>query len=128
MSVILDSSALLAGILAEPGHDLVTQAVASDAAMSSVNLAEAMTILVRNGLPASEAERALAKAPVTIRSMIHSRFALERCLPSRGHSDCRWVTALVWRWHNVRICPVLTTDRAWAQAASLVGVTIKLIR
>jgi len=66
VSVLLDSSALLARLPDEPGGDLVTEAIASDAARSGVNLAEVMTILVRDGLSPADAERAPAKLPFTI--------------------------------------------------------------
>ena len=97
--------------------------------MSSVNLAEVMTILVRDGLPPADAERALAKLPITIHAFdavlareagamlaITRKFGL-----SLGDRACLAVA----QRENL---PVLTGDRAWADAGPLVGVTVKLIR
>jgi ribonuclease VapC len=129
VSVLLDSSALLARLLNEPGQDLVAEAIASDAVMSSVNLAEVMTILVRDGVSPKDAELALARLPVTIHAfdealarqagamfVVTRKFGL-----SLGDRAC---LALAQREKLL----VLTADRAWAQAAPLVGVTVKLIR
>jgi PIN domain nuclease of toxin-antitoxin system len=129
VTVVLDSSALLARLLNEPGRDLVAQAIASDAAMSSVNLAEVMTILVRDGLSPAEAERALARLPVTIHPLddvlalqAGAMFAVTRKFGlSLGDRAC---LALAQR-ENLA---VLTGDRTWVQAGPLVGVTVKLIR
>jgi ribonuclease VapC len=127
--MLLDSSALLARLLNEPGGDIVAEAIASDAAMSSVNLAEVMTILVRDGLSPIDAERALAKLPLTIHVFddplalqagamvaVTRKFGL-----SLGDRAC---LALA-RRENL---PVLTGDRAWVEAGPLVGVTVRLIR
>jgi ribonuclease VapC len=129
VNVLLDSSALLARLLNEPGRDVVAEAIASDAAMSSVNLAEVMTILVRNGLSPADAERALAKLPLTIHAFddllafqagamvaVTRKFGL-----SLGDRAC---LALA-RRENL---PVLTGDRVWVEAGPLVGVTVRLIR
>ena len=129
MTVVLNSSALLARLLNEPGRDLVAQAIASDAAMSSVNLAEVMTILVRDGLSPAEAERALARLPVTLHPLADvlalqagAMFAVTRKFGlSLGDRAC---LALAQR-ENLA---VLTGDRTWVQAGPLVGVTVKLIR
>jgi PIN domain nuclease of toxin-antitoxin system len=63
VSVLLD---FLDRLPNEPGRNLVARAIASDAVMSSVNLAEVMTILVREGVSPKDAEFALAKLPVTV--------------------------------------------------------------
>src|ERR1700710_2675488 len=115
MSIVLDSSALLARLLNEPGHTLVTEAIASNAAMSSVNLAEVMTILVREGQTPASAERALDKLPVPIHAFNQelalqagAMFAATRKFGlSLGDRAC---LALAQR-ENL---PVLTADRALA--------------
>ncbi len=48
MSAAIDASALLALLFAEPGAELVADAIAGGAAMSAVNLSEAATVLVRH--------------------------------------------------------------------------------
>jgi ribonuclease VapC len=129
MNILLDSSALLARLLNEPGHALVTEAIASDAAMSSVNLAEVMTILVREGQSPGSAQRVLDKLPVTIHAFDQdlalqagAMFAATRKFGlSLGDRAC---LALAQR-ENL---PVLTADRAWADAGPVVGVSVRLIR
>src|SRR5687767_13256746 len=54
-SVVLDASALLAHIGEEPGSSLVAD-IASDALMSTVNLAEVFSKLMERGLSADEAD------------------------------------------------------------------------
>lgn len=49
MSAVLDASALLALWLDEPGADLVEAAVSEGAAISTVNLAEVLSVVVRAG-------------------------------------------------------------------------------
>jgi PIN domain nuclease of toxin-antitoxin system len=66
VSLVLDSSAILAYLLDEPGGGQVTNAIASQAAMSTVNLAEVMTRLVRDGGAPADAEGFLAALPVTV--------------------------------------------------------------
>jgi ribonuclease VapC len=129
VSVVLDSSAILAHLLNEPGEDVVARATASDSAMSSVNLAEVMARLVRNGASPKNAGDVLAALPVTIHAFdealalqtgamvaVTRKFGL-----SLGDRAC---LALA-RRENL---PVLTADRAWVDAGPVVGVTVKLIR
>jgi ribonuclease VapC len=53
--VILDSSALLAVIHGEPGHDKVTPEVLATALISAVNIAEVQTKLLNSGWTQAEA-------------------------------------------------------------------------
>ena len=52
MTVILDASAILALLNAEPGASVVADAV-SDAAISAVNLSEVVAKLVDDGMPSN---------------------------------------------------------------------------
>lgn len=47
---VLDASAVLALLFAEPGAELVADLIAGDAVVSAVNLSEVATVLVRRGL------------------------------------------------------------------------------
>jgi len=58
---VLDASAVLALIFAEPGADAVADAIAAGAVISAVNLAEVATVLVRRGRRDPE----VVLAPVT---------------------------------------------------------------
>jgi ribonuclease VapC len=129
VSVVFDSSAILAYLLNETGEDVVSGATASDSAMLSVNLAEVMTRLVRNGATPKDAGEVLAALPVTIHAFDEAlalqagaMFAATRRFGlSLGDRAC---LALAQR-ENL---PVLTADRAWADAGPVVGVSVRLIR
>ena len=58
MSVVLDASALLALLNAEPGADVVREAV-SDAAISAVNFSEVVAKLAEGGMPGEAIAEAL---------------------------------------------------------------------
>ena len=53
MTAVLDASAVLALIFGEPGAEAVVDHVTTGAAISTVNLAEIATVLVRNGRDAN---------------------------------------------------------------------------
>jgi len=53
--IVLDASAVLAVIQAEPGHERLTPELLSDAVCSTVNLAEVHAKLVSRGLTPEEA-------------------------------------------------------------------------
>jgi PIN domain nuclease of toxin-antitoxin system len=61
---VLDASAVLALLNQEPGAQLLTPELLSDARMSTVNLAEVQTKLVRDGVGPDEAWE-LARAPIS---------------------------------------------------------------
>ncbi len=48
MTAVLDASAVLALLFGEPGAETVVEHIAAGAVMSTVNLAEVATVLVRN--------------------------------------------------------------------------------
>jgi PIN domain nuclease of toxin-antitoxin system len=129
MASILDASAVLAVLLQEPGQDAVKAALASGAGISTANLAEVMTRLVKDGMPPERAERALAALPMTLHELdynlavqIGAMFALTRPFGlSLGDRAC---LALATREQ----LPALTADRIWARVGPLVGVEVRLIR
>ncbi len=49
MTAVLDASAVLALLFNEPGADTVAEHIAAGATMSTVNLSEVATILIRHG-------------------------------------------------------------------------------
>ena len=123
---VLDSSALLAVLLVEPGGDIVADAI-THALISAVNSAEVVSKLVDKGLPLSKAVRAVgifqiqtepfddkqALAVAALRAPT-SKFGL-----SLGDRSC---LALAQKWN----APVLTADKAWAKLD--LGIEIKIIR
>ena len=123
---VLDSSALLALLYFEPGHERVAE-LAPDAWMSTVNLAEVLARLARDhrpldvalgeidgfgirwaGFDRAQAIEAAALAPHTI------PFGL-----SLGDRACLALARL-------RGVPAVTADRAWARIE--LGVPIEVIR
>jgi len=129
MGIILDSSAILAVLLQEPGQDIVKAALGGGSAVSAANVAEAMTRLVKDGMPSEQAERVLSALPMTLHALDYdlaiqagAMFAQTRPFGlSLGDRAC---LALA-RRENL---PALTADRIWLQAGPLVGVEVRLIR
>lgn len=112
--MILDASAVLALLNAEPGAEEV-RAVIGDAQMSAVNVAEVAGKLADAGMPDSQIKRALAIGFDTlpfgegeIALMPKIRTATKKYGLSLGDRCCL-VTALAYKE------PVLTADRAWAK-------------
>jgi ribonuclease VapC len=125
MSVVLDSSALLAFIQAEPGGEAVA-GVVGEALMSSVNLAEVITKLVERTGSLEIARTALGMASVDVvdfdRSQAEQAGLLVKATRSHGLSlGDRACLALAMR----ESAPVLTADRIWAKLK--VNVEVRLI-
>lgn len=129
MSIVLDTSAILAVLFQEPGQEVVKAALGGGSAISAANLAEAMARLVKDGMPADQAERALYALPMTLHDLDHdlairtgAMFARTRAFGlSLGDRACLALAA------RERL-PVMTADRVWAQAGPVVGVEVRLIR
>ena len=66
MTAAIDASALLALLFAEPGAEMVADAIAGGAATSAVNLSEVATVLVRH-----------RKDPATILGPVREQLAVE---------------------------------------------------
>ena len=66
--MILDASALLAFLLAEPGQDRVAEALLGDATMTTVNFAKVATKYVLRGAKA-QAKALVERVPVTLVSV-----------------------------------------------------------
>jgi ribonuclease VapC len=129
MAVILDSSAVLAYFLNEPGWNVVEDAIAASAGISSANLAEVMSRLVMDGTDVGKAASTLIDLPMTV-------FDLDATLAIQAGAMFTSTRPFGLSLGN-RIClalaarerlPALTADRIWAQAGPLVGVEVRLIR
>lgn len=130
MTVVLDSSAVLAALLDEPGRDSVA-AVLDGALISSVNLSEVVAKLVERGATDDEAARTVAALPFEIRGFDTEagliagilRRDTRRLGLSLGDRAC---LALAIQAGGT----VLTTDRAWVriETAILGDIEIQVVR
>jgi PIN domain nuclease of toxin-antitoxin system len=125
-SFVLDSSALLACLNQEPGSESVISIVA-DALLCSVNLAETMTVLVRQGASKEKAIEILQLWEFQVvdfeRSLAEETGALIERTRSNGLSlGDRACLALA----LTRNLPAVTADRSWHGID--VGVQIQFIR
>ena len=125
-SAVLDSSAVLAVLNAEPGADMVVAAL-DDALLSTVNYAEVITKIVERGGTYKEAEAALQLITATIVdfdiALAQRTGALRAETLKRGLSlGDRACLSLAER----EGVPAITGDRSWVGAVS--SVEVRLIR
>ncbi len=122
---VLDSSAVLALLLAEPGADTVAGYL-PDACISAVNLAEVVSKLSERGMPAADARQAVEGMGVEVVPFDDEQAQLTGALRpatrllglSLGDRACLALAQL-------RSIPAVTADRAWQQVS---GLTVVLIR
>ena len=125
--VVLDASAVLAVIQHERGAEKLTVELLKDAVISTVNLAEVQTKLVKNGYPPKEAwddalELVTAAEPYTRE---HARIAgdlitaTEKYGLSLGDRSCLALAIAL-------KAPVYTTEQIWKNLK--VGIPIHVIR
>lgn len=124
--VVLDASAVLAAIQAEPGAAVVVEHL-DGATMSAVNLSEVVTTLARRGVPPSKIEAALEPMNVDIRAFDDAdaydcgELARQPGGASLSLGD-RACLALARRLRR----PALTADRAWGRLD--LGIEVVLVR
>jgi ribonuclease VapC len=129
LQAILDSAAVLAFLNRESGHGSITDALATGAGVCTANVAEIVGVLMRRGLAAEDAAQALDDLPLTIVD-VDLDLAMRAGImeqPTRRYGlslGDRLCLALAARER----LPVLTADQIWAQAGSVVGVEVRLIR
>jgi PIN domain nuclease of toxin-antitoxin system len=126
MTVVLDSSAVLALIFGEPGGDRVAPVV-GESVISAVNLSEIIAKLVERGYRDDEAERAVdgflpSVMPFDAALAIDTG-TLRRGTRRQGLSLGDRACLALARREDVR---VLTADRAWADLE--IGIEIEVIR
>jgi len=122
---VLDSSAVLALLLAEPGSEQVL-AVLPGAILSAVNFAEVVTKLCERGMPADRARAAIEALGVEVVDfgieLACATGELRNSTRSAGLSlGDRACLAL----SNQQSLPAMTADAAWAQVAEANVVVIR---
>jgi ribonuclease VapC len=123
---VLDASALLALLFSEPGAETVAEAIATDAAVSTVNLAEVATVLIRHDLDPTEVLAPVCEQ-VAVQPFNHADVMTAAALYpataavglSLGDRAC---LALARRLAG----PAVTAEHAWAELD--LDVEIQLIR
>lgn len=124
--VVVDASALLALLNAEPGGEVVSETLAG-AAISAVNLAEVAAKLVEANMPIDAVRAILEPLDLDVHpfdaELAYASGALRAMTRKLGLSfgdrACLALGQLLAR-------PVLTTDRAWVGLD--LGVTVRTIR
>lgn len=116
----LDASALLAVMLSEPGHEKV-RAVIDSAYIHSVNLAEVLGKLIREGVPRAEAEQMIGELNLEIASELsigQAALCGELLAGTRQQGlslgDCVCLAAAAWVG-----CTAVTADRQWRDVDGL---------
>lgn len=126
--MVLDASALVAFLKAEPGGDTVAGAL-RQATISAVNFAEVVAHFAGRGMPIGEIDQMLDPLPLTIVPADHEL--------ARVAGQLRTATAPAGLSLGDRFClalaakegvPALTADRVWVRIADAVGVEVVTIR
>jgi PIN domain nuclease of toxin-antitoxin system len=128
-AILLDTSALLAPLLDEPGGEVVLAALAAPdpALMSAANLVEAIAMLgIRRGLLAAEARADILSLGIEILPFREAEAEGAGALLGRYRGrlslgDCACLATA-----RARGVPVLTGDRRWAGLE--LGVELRMIR
>lgn len=128
MTVVLDSSAVLALAFGEPGADIVAAAL-KGAAISTVNESEVLAVLIRGGAAPEQAQAVFAELKLAVIALDSGlAAAAARLYPatrsaglSLGDRCCLALAEQLQR-------PVLTADQAWRSVANAVSIEIRLIR
>lgn len=128
MKIVLDASALIAALMDEPGGELV-EAVLDTALVGTVNLAEVVAALARDGNSEEEVRSIIAILRLSCvppdEEMALDAGLLRSITDRAGLSlGDRFCLALARRLD----APVLTADRSWRKVADQVGVEVRTVR
>jgi len=123
---VLDASALLALLFQEPGATAVADVIAEGAAVSTVNLSEVATVLVRHERDADRILRAVtAQVAVEAFTTEDALAAAALWAPTRATGLSLGDRACLSLAQRLEV-PAVTADRGWATVD--VGITIQLVR
>ena len=128
-SFVLDASALLAYLRAEPGSDRVIAAIATGASMTSLNFGEVAGWFIRQGADEAYVRSLRARlvfplVPFDDDLAIRAALLLPATRSAGLSLGDRACLALAERSG----VPALTAERAWSGVAEATGVAVTLIR
>ena len=127
-TAVLDASALLALLLAEPGGETV-RAVLADAAISSVNFCEVIGHYVRNGVAEAHVREVLDPLPLEIVPFdTDLAYVAGLLLPATKSAGLSLGDRACLSLARKLGCRAMTADRAWSGVAAEAEVEIALIR
>lgn len=123
-TIVLDASAVLALLNAEPGHDVVTRALPG-AVISAVNLAEVIGKLADASVPAEAIDQALGALDLDIIQFDADQARAAGLLrPQTKASGLSLGDRACLALAFARGVPALTTDRAWTELDLAVEVRL----
>jgi ribonuclease VapC len=112
---VLDASALLVFLFAEPGHELVASRLTT-ALLSTVNLAEVLGRFARDGHDIVEVERRLGASGIEIVPFDRFQATLAASLlPATRASGLSLGDRACLALACARSLPALTADRSWSE-------------
>ncbi len=124
--IIFDSSAILALLKMEEGHEIVAKRL-EDAVVSSVNLSEVITVLSRKGFGQEQVIKSLKETFLHIEDFDTEQATiaalLDETTKTHGLSLGDRACLALAKHKNL---PVLTADKVWKQLK--IGVEVQLIR
>lgn len=127
---VADTSALLAYLLDEPGGDVMEDWLRQGAVVSTLNVQELISKIVRDGGTREAAAATVEDLALEAQHDLTATLAIEAgamVIHTRAHGLS----------HGDRAClalamqldlPAVTADREWAKVADAVGVRVELIR
>ena len=130
VACVADTSALLAYLLDEPGGDLVGDWIDRGAAVSTLNLQELVSKIVRDGGTARTAAATIEDLALAEEHDLTADLALDAgamIAHTRPYGLSHGDRACLALAHRLGV-PALTGDRDWAKVADALGVRVELIR
>lgn len=125
---VLDASALLALLLAEPGADRV-KAGLDGSVMTTVNLAEVVSHYAKLGAQREDIEALLRPLPIrliSVDAVLSYEAGMLRPLTVEGGLSLEDRYCLALAKHEG--LPALTAERRWSMIAEAAGVVVEMIR
>ncbi len=125
-AIVFDSSVVIAILKQEPGCS-TAESFISDALISTVNMSEVASYLVRNSVPSDTIQEVLASFPIQVVPFDESLALQTGCL----YSSCKHLGLSL----GDRAClalaisrklPVLTADQVWSKLD--LGILIQVLR